>query len=69
MSETRWKRAGSTVPSSDPLKEDTPLSTMERGCRPRQWSVAVAIRPEQGNWVCKQQEHVAGWRKYWMKMV
>ena len=53
MSETRWKRAGSTVPSSDPLKEDTPLSTMERGCRPRQWSVAVAIRPEQDNCSCK----------------
>ena len=59
MSETRWKRAGSTVPSSDPLKEDTPLSTMDRGCRPRQWSVAVAIRPEQDNTVDAKYLHKA----------
>ena len=45
LSETRWKRAGSTVPSRDPLKELTPQSTMALGWRPNRWSVKVAMKP------------------------
>ena len=43
--DTRWKRAGRTVPSSEPLKELTPQSTIEEGCRPNMWSVKVAMKP------------------------
>ena len=43
--ETRWNRAGRTVPTSDPLKEETPFSTITRGCRPSKKSASVAMKP------------------------
>ena len=49
LSETRWKRAGRTVPRREPLKELTPQSTMEEGCRPSRWSVKVAMKPMKHN--------------------
>ena len=45
LPETRWKRAGRTVPIRDPLKLETPFSTMARGWRPSKKSARLAMRP------------------------